>query len=333
MVQREMANEKKLQTRKVIELEQVDVERLGTGAKDTEETPAVVSIKKTTTTTSLGKRGRETGNEQKLKKHGEKHLAVYGNYHKYYGYRVLKYSDEDPRLKYFKHEWFEGRDCLDVGCNAGNLTISIAKKFCCKTMVGVDIDSDLVYKARALLEKTATSLVNMHTKKGSDPKVKMLNEENIKAASRTSSIEHTTNIFDNELNGEELLQRVSFKAVNFISCMEGQPTYDTVLCLSVTKWVHLNWGDVGLIKLFAKIRNLLRPGGILVLEPQPWKSYKNNHTVSEVVRQNFHEIVLRPDQFREVLLDRIGFRSMESITENIESCAEGFSRPIYLLRC
>jgi 7SK snRNA methylphosphate capping enzyme len=52
--------------------------------------------------------------------------------------------------------------------------------------------------------------------------------------------------------------------------------------LSVTKWVHLNWGDDGLITLFSKIWRLLQPGGIFVMEPQPWKSYENNRRVSEV---------------------------------------------------
>ena len=25
---------------------------------------------------------------------------------------------EDPRLKVFKKEWFEGKECLDIGCNS-----------------------------------------------------------------------------------------------------------------------------------------------------------------------------------------------------------------------
>lgn len=29
--------------------------------------------------------------------------------------------------------------------------------------------------------------------------------------------------------------------------------------LSVTKWIHFNWGDDGLITLFVKIWRLLRP--------------------------------------------------------------------------
>lgn len=49
---------------------------------------------------------------------------------------------------------------------------------------------------------------------------------------------------------------------------------DAVLCLSVTKWVHLNWGDAGVRRLLDRLAALLAPGGVLVLEPQPWSSYR-----------------------------------------------------------
>ena len=43
---------------------------------------------------------------------------------------------------------------------------------------------------------------------------------------------------------------------------------------SVVKWVHLNRGDEGLEAMLSKFWRLLVPGGLLLLEPQPWKSYK-----------------------------------------------------------
>ena len=54
---------------------------------------------------------------------------------------------------------------------------------------------------------------------------------------------------------------------------QGRACAACVAC-SVVKWVHLNRGDAGLEALLAKFWRLLAPGGCLLLEPQPWKSYK-----------------------------------------------------------
>lgn len=70
----------------------------------------------------------------------------YGNYSKYYGYRNPKC--EDVRLRVLKPEWFRGRDVLDLGCNVGHLTLSIACKWGPARMVGLDIDPQLVHSAR-----------------------------------------------------------------------------------------------------------------------------------------------------------------------------------------
>ena len=61
------------------------------------------------------------------------------------------------------------------------------------------------------------------------------------------------------------------------------PEYDVILGLSLTKWIHLNWGDEGMKRFFRKIYLHLRPGGKFIVEPQPFASYtkKKKVTVSQ----------------------------------------------------
>ena len=56
--------------------------------------------------------------------------------------------------------------------------------------------------------------------------------------------------------------------------------YDVILALSLTKWIHLNWGDAGIKRFFQKVYAHLRPGGRFIVEPQPFSSYSRRKRIT-----------------------------------------------------
>lgn len=78
----------------------------------------------------------------------------YGNYNRYFGFESLN-KNMDVRLKIFQRNihLFKNKDVLDVGCNCGLMTLSIAKYFSPKTITGIDIDKKLIGIARSKLKK------------------------------------------------------------------------------------------------------------------------------------------------------------------------------------
>lgn len=71
--------------------------------------------------------------------------------------------------------------------------------------------------------------------------------------------------------------------------------FDTILLLSVTKWIHLHEGDQGIRHLFESCFHWLSAGGHLVVEPQPWSSYTPHLREDGCSRFNSKEILqLRP---------------------------------------
>lgn len=126
---------------------------------------------------------------------------------------------------------------------------------------------------------------------------------------------------------------VSFKLFNYVPKDENQllnetQQYDLILCLSVTKWIHLNFGDAGLKMVFKRMFNQLRPGGKLILEAQNWASYKKKKNVSETVKKNYKSIRFFPKKFNEYLLSsEVGFSHSYPLGIP-RHLSKGFSRPI-----
>lgn len=269
----------------------------------------------------------------------------FGNFSsKYRGLKTL-FSFSDVRLTVFlRHAYlFKDKDILDIGCNVGHMTISVAQKLHPKSIVGIDIDKNLISRARKNLthfqqipenelcskykynEATSenshllNSITNKKRNKGqlrlrerekqdlnqmnyfpisfstcfgslpsinqksespwSSPASKSFKESSVIAANIESDSSRQSVNENGNRNLRSFPENVSFRTFNYAVTDESQMVsdiqqYDLILCLSLTKWIHLNFGDTGLKLTFRRMFNQLRPGGKLILEAQNWASYK-----------------------------------------------------------
>ncbi|XP_028839062.1 7SK snRNA methylphosphate capping enzyme [Denticeps clupeoides] len=303
---------------------------------------------------------------QRKNQQNQKAKFQYGNYNKYYGYRNPGLS-EDPRVHVLRPEWFQGKDVLDLGCNTGHLTLTIAKNWRPRRIVGLDIDGGLVHAARQNIRHYLSEM-QAHRARRHQPNAA---QEEVDAAPATQgpggigaelsekmeeggpaapleashafpvslrisrgpiaapplppTPSHSPGVFP---------ANVSFVRGNYVlendKLLHSQKEeYDLVLCLSVTKWVHLNWGDAGLKRFFQRVYRHLRPGGLFVLEPQPWSSYAKRKKLTEAICKNYHSIRFMPDEFALYLTLEVGFSGYELLGTS-KNLSRGFQRPIYV---
>lgn len=247
-----------------------------------------------------------------------KNKYIYGNYNRYYGYRNAN-DFEDVRLIAFrKHiDLFVDKDVLDIGCNYGAVTMAIAKEFSIKFITGLDIDKNLIGAARKhVLANEQSILNNNHSK------------------TTQTDANHDSN---QSVDCNKFPRNISFKQCNYVLSDERlleleQPLFDTILCLSVTKWIQLNFGDTGLKIAFKRMYKQLRPGGHLILETQNWKSYKRRKNLTPEINQNYKNIKLLPNRFEEYLLgSEVGFKKCFHMNLP-EHSVKGFQRPIQVFQ-
>ncbi|KAG7380789.1 hypothetical protein PHYPSEUDO_006790 [Phytophthora pseudosyringae] len=295
-----------------------------------------------------------------------------GNFRSYYTYRLgQKHQGElevDPRLAALDESWFEGKRGLDIGCNSGELTITVAKRLAPSYLLGVDVDPQLVSRARGHL-KDILRQEQIEKAFGEIPAVKTTAKSEVGAAEPSADVSGDAGKENGEDDGKKIEEgdafandmplsfklwkpsmqtqaavpraigkaavgskfplNVVFKREDVVSDAHAGKDYDFITCFSVTKWIHLFHGDEGIKKVFAKIYELLVPGGRLILEPQPWKSYHKRKFTSEVTAANYPKIQLRPKDFPKHLVETVGFRSCEFL-EVCQTSSKGFRRPVYV---
>ncbi|KAF8999124.1 Bicoid-interacting protein 3-domain-containing protein [Cyathus striatus] len=241
---------------------------------------------------------------------------IHGNYHGYYSKRP--HATTDTRLALLPDTLFQNKHVLDIGCNEGWVTCEIAQLWGACKVTGVDIDDSLI-QAAWRRRRTVWSLQAPTSPSYSDvpPKKKPRTEPAPVPNYFPASLEHTL--------GSLPIPPPPTADKNLHDIPEDKDGYDVVLAfVSITKWIHLHTLDAGLLSFFRRIFSVLRQGGVLVLEPQPWESYAKARRMSDTLKQNYKSLTLRPENFPDVLKE-IGF----SKVRHYGSVGDGgFCRPI-----
>ncbi|RKP06368.1 Bicoid-interacting protein 3-domain-containing protein, partial [Thamnocephalis sphaerospora] len=218
----------------------------------------------------------------------------------------------DARVRALDPAWFQGRHVLDIGCNAGYVTVTIGNKYAPAHILGVDIDEELVRQAWSHLRHRWSLYrpgVPETEAAGDEEAGDAVNDAEDYPISMPAMFGSMPLPPRRRETVEQFPLNVSFQAHDWLRSPPEPGTYDVILALSVTKWIHLHHGDDGMRSFFHKVYASLRPGGRFVLEPQPWSSYTRKSKLTEKMRTIYQGISFRPDAFQEFLLDRVGFAS------------------------
>ncbi|RKP27595.1 Bicoid-interacting protein 3-domain-containing protein, partial [Syncephalis pseudoplumigaleata] len=218
----------------------------------------------------------------------------------------------DPRVQVMDAAWFEGQQVLDIGCNAGYVTVEIARRYTPRRIVGVDIDEVLVAQAwrhlrhRWSLQRPASDEHAGATIARSWPCFPLAMPALFGALPWPAPSTTTTSD-----EAARFPMNIDFWAGDWLGMPPEPHTYDTILALSITKWIHLHKGDDGMRHFFYRVHACLRAGGRFILEPQPWRSYTRKSKLTPAMRQTYASITFKPDAFEAFLLDKVGFDRVE----------------------
>lgn len=93
------------------------------------------------------------------------------------------------------------------------------------------------------------------------------------------SKEHNLKLMNSKYNSNGFRSSVEFITKDFLTNLlelennESVEKYDTIFCLNVSKWIHLNYGDVGFEIFFYLVFRMLNSNGIFIFLPHSVGSF------------------------------------------------------------
>eukprot|EP00917_Polyrhabdina_sp_WS-2016_P032292 GHVP01068848.1.p1 GENE.GHVP01068848.1~~GHVP01068848.1.p1 ORF type:complete len:303 (+),score=57.26 GHVP01068848.1:361-1269(+) len=242
------------------------------------------------------------------KKKGTLVTFQHGNYHSYY---VRNKCKLDERLKTVVREFpeiFRKKRVLDIGCNEAIPIIQVASVFGAGRCEGVDLSRNLILTAVSHLRsfKEYSEASNSCVKKPElENKLLSLHPVEVLDCAKLCSWE----------SAEEFPLNVEVRCADFLRShlekeriqLSSNNQYDVILCLSLTKWIHINEGDSGIQKLFNKISEILCEGGFLICQFQKFEEYRRpKKDISQRNLENLEEIKLLPSEFSTYIQENCG---------------------------
>ncbi|KAI9264229.1 Bicoid-interacting protein 3-domain-containing protein [Phascolomyces articulosus] len=251
---------------------------------------------------------------------------AFGNYRNYYEARRGNQTT-DKRLDLLPGELFHDKHVLDIGCNSGNITIMIGLQHHPSHILGIDLDDSLIKQAEKQL-RLVNSLSNPKGNNSTDLQMRFHHFPRALTNLHgwvpiTMPPGYQSTVFPHN---------VSFETKNWMDInLKGQENkYDTVLALSITKWIHIHHGDKGMKDFFKRIYQVLKPGGILILEPQVYETYERRAKKNDTMKSIFDQIQFLPDQFHDYLMQQVGFKEFKDLESKETTAKRGFNRPLHL---
>ena len=228
----------------------------------------------------------------------------HGNYHKYYTFHPSEARSCFFSGRHIFRTLWEAQGCprlfsiLDIGCNEGDLSMDMlqqARADICSlpngrdvrcVLLGIDLDSSLIQIANEkLLSPQYTSLKTDVLFAALDFMDTKVADDFLRFYCQSLCQDKGRNPGDMNVDGSRSHgSRTPDMPPSELSSL----SFSLVCMFSITMWIHLNHGDVGLVDFLRRGARLVQlhnqpegeaagslSGGSLVVEPQPWKCYRS----------------------------------------------------------
>ncbi|KAI7857876.1 Bicoid-interacting protein 3-domain-containing protein [Circinella umbellata] len=225
-------------------------------------------------------------------------------------------------------ELFKNKRVLDIGCNSGNITIMIGLHYHPSSIFGIDLDDGLIQKAEHQLR-----IVNsLHNPKGNDNTMDISMKYHYFPRALPSIHGVIPMTMPPNYKSTSFPYNVKFETNNWMEMdlIGHKHYYDTILALSITKWIHIHHGDDGLKDFFKKIYKALKHGGTMILEPQEYDTYERRAKLTDKTKLIFDTIQFKPEHFHDYLIKEVGFKEFKDLGYAEQHKEKGFQRPIHL---